>query len=304
MTRSRRGFTLIELLVVIAIIAVLIGLLLVAVQRVREAASRLSCKNNLHNIGLALHNFHDAHGWLPPGEIDTGVSIPQIPTNGQHACWAFILPYLEQEALARQYRRDVDFSHPLNQPAVTTQVKILQCPSAESNRVAIFAATAAFPGGKGACTDYGPIKAVGPGLLDSGLIDRVENRFGAMPPNTLTRLTDITDGTSNTILIAEDSGRPQLWRAGTQVPGGFAGGGGWGAWGNGFTVNGSDGTPGPGPCAMNCTNDHAVYSFHPGGGNFLFADGSVRFLSAGMNIRVLARLITKAGGEVVSDSDY
>ncbi len=306
MIRRRRGFTLIELLVVIAIIAVLIGLLLPAVQKVREAANRMSCSSNLKNVGLALHHFHDTRGSLPPGLVRGPYPPAGVMTNAEHGSWAFILPYLEQQALAKQYRWDLDFSHPDNQPVVTIQLKILQCPSAEPNRLAVFQLDAQYPGGLGACTDYAPTNSVAQQLLDSGLVDRVGNRFGAMQLNTLTRLTDITDGTSNTIMSAEDAGRPQLWLAGKQVPDGFAGGAAWASRGNGISIYGSspDGTTRPGPCAMNCTNDHAVYSFHPGGANFLFADGSVHFLKASLDIRVFARLITRAGGEVVSDSDY
>src|SRR5262245_26293859 len=126
--RRRRGFTLVELLVVIAIIAVLIGLLLPAVQRVREAAARARCQNHLKQIGLALHNYHDANGRFPPA----GTGLPQPdPRYPNHGPWPFVLPYLEQEPLARQYRCEVSWFDPPNESARMTQVPNLQCPSAE-----------------------------------------------------------------------------------------------------------------------------------------------------------------------------
>src|SRR5262245_61241422 len=126
MIRTRRGFTLIELLVVIAIIAVLIGLLLPAVQKVREAANRMSCMNNLKQIGLALHHFHDAHGKFPPGNVNGRLPELGIIADVQHGNMPFLLPFLEQEALARSYNRNVSWNEPANQPLVSTPLKVLQ----------------------------------------------------------------------------------------------------------------------------------------------------------------------------------
>ena len=122
----------------------------------------------------------------------------------------------------------------------------------------------------------------------------------------MTRMTDVTDGTTNTILLTEDAGRPMLWQAGRAGPDQAVQGGPWAGFNSGITLKGStlDGSSRPGPCALNCTNDHEVYSFHTGGANAVFADGSVHFLKAGMSIQVLAALITRAGGEVVSADDF
>src|SRR5262249_42584588 len=136
--------------------------------------------------------------------------------------------------------------------------------------------------------------------------DAVGNYRGVLDSNFMARMSDIMDGTSQTLLVAEQAGRPKLWRVGRQIADGFSAGGPWASTPNVLAVWGStaDGSTVPGPCAMNCTNYTNLYSFHPGGANVLFADGSVHFLNATIDIRILARLITRAGGEVVSAGDY
>jgi prepilin-type N-terminal cleavage/methylation domain-containing protein/prepilin-type processing-associated H-X9-DG protein len=302
--RGRGAFTLIELLVVIAIIGVLIGLLLPAVQKVREAANRAQCTNNLKQIGLAVHNFENTYGKYPPCII-TGPFTPwRIPAGATHSCWPFLLPYLEQEMLAKQYRWELDAFHQANQDVINTQLTMLQCPSAEPNR--LDRATSLGINVTGACSDYGPTQDVDPRLVDLGVIRGVANYGGVLARNFMTRLTDIRDGASNTIMVAEDAGRPTFWRAGRAYPDVYVLGGAWASPATHITLNGWDGTGTPrlGSCALNCTNDRSIYSFHPGGANGLFADGSVHFLTTGMNIKTLAALFTRDGGEVVSANDY
>src|SRR5262245_21114790 len=108
--RRRPAFTLIELLVVIAIIAVLIGLLLPAIQKVREAANRSVCLNNMKQIGLGLHNYHDSYGFFPPGGIAGDKAVPQlgVPVGPRHGWAVFMLPYIEQDSLFKKYRVDLD----------------------------------------------------------------------------------------------------------------------------------------------------------------------------------------------------
>jgi prepilin-type processing-associated H-X9-DG protein len=297
-----------ELLVVLAIIGVLLALLLPAVQKVREAAARLSCANNLKQAGLALHQFESERGAFPPGAVLGPFPQAGITTDSLHGCWPFLLPYLEQPALFHAYRWDADFFDLANQPTVATPLKVLQCPSAEANRFVVMEDPdgAFVNGGQGACIDYGPVQGSGPGLAMLGLIQPVGNYEGPLPMNRMVRLIDITDGTSSTLLVAEDAGRPQLWRAGRSVPGTFSYGGPWASSANSVLISGAspDGATVPGPCAINGTNDRQPYSFHPGGANFLFADGSVHFLRAGIAIRVLAALATRAGGEAVTDADW
>src|SRR5260370_26791871 len=131
----RRGFTLIELLVVIGILAVLVGLLLPAVQKVREAANRMACGNNLKNLGLALLQYENDHGRFPPSEVRGPCPAAGVRAAVDHSWGPYSLPYIEQEALARQYRWDRHFWDPENHPVASTHLRILQGPSAEPNRV-------------------------------------------------------------------------------------------------------------------------------------------------------------------------
>jgi len=316
MIRSRRAFTLIELLVVIAIIAVLLGLLLPAVQKVREAANRMQCANNLKQLGLALHNYHDAHRTFPPAYVNKG-PYGDIGFNFVHGWGPFILPFIDQQPLYDRYVWEVPNYHPLNNDVGSTQLKVFQCPSApEQDRYMTFGPLALF-GTKAACGDYAITLGVDEVLARRGWVDRVGDYRGAMthtPTPALTRsaattgarLRDVTDGTANTLLLTEDAGRPRLWQAGSSRDDQKVEGGPWGSFKNGIILQGStrDGTVKPGQCALNCTNDGEVYSFHPSGANAGFVDGSMHFLKAGIDIRVLARLITRAGGEVASVGDF
>jgi prepilin-type N-terminal cleavage/methylation domain-containing protein/prepilin-type processing-associated H-X9-DG protein len=305
---SPKGFTLLELLLVLGILGVLLGLLLPAVQKAREAANRLACGNNLRQAGLALHQFETDRGVFPPAVVHGPCPAAGVTTATLHGGWTFLLPYLGQEVLFSEYHWGADYFDPLNQPTVTTQLKVLQCPSAEPNRAVSseHAGEAFEDGGQGACGDYSPVIGTNPFLVNLGLIDPARSYRGVLTRNSMPRLIDITDGTSNTLLVAEDAGRPKLWRAGRYIPGPVSSGGPWASSDNFVAIAGAsaDGSKSLGACAINCTNNHQPYSFHTDGANFLFADGSVHFLAAGMSIRVLAALATRAGGEVVSGGDW
>jgi prepilin-type N-terminal cleavage/methylation domain-containing protein/prepilin-type processing-associated H-X9-DG protein len=337
----RRAFTLIELLVVIAIIAVLIGLLLPAVQKVREAAARVKCQNNLKQLGLAVHNYHDANGFFAPGGIDvTGVGAPKlgIPATAQHIAhgWAIqILPYIEQDALFRNYNMRLDWRHPANQPTVSSPIAIMQCPSVFSTDRIFTRTDTTFGTVRQAAGDYSVDNAINTAIRDGtswNLTDNLGNNvsvansgdspkyWGVMrvyrydgpgdPDNTpnLYQITDVVDGTSNTMIICEDAGRPQRWTStGMKPTVNPVSGSAWADRDNEYITHGAqpDGSGSqPGPCAINCDNDNEIFSFHQGGANVLFADGSVHFLSKDIKIRIIGRLITKAGGEVLGANDY
>jgi prepilin-type N-terminal cleavage/methylation domain-containing protein/prepilin-type processing-associated H-X9-DG protein len=351
----RYAFTLIELLVVIAIIAVLIGLLLPAVQKVREASNRASCSNNLKQIGLALHNYHDVNGSFPAAwkllpQPDAGVpanyTLPSPvdrttpnPTFVGPSVFVLILPYLEQNGLYNQIDINKSFFNPANMPtsnlAYATPLKSFLCPSSPGvsavdysaeliNSFGNFGVTLSFPPGLVfGRTDYAPdagMQADIPGInINAGA------SIIAQPPQRPVRLTDIPDGTSTTLMIIEDSGRPAWYgskgivtSAGSYQagPNGPApqGGGAWADPLNYIATNGSDpsgsgiaagggflGIPqAPWTCANGCSNDSEIFAFHTGGSNGLFGDGSVRFLMNGLTMNEMQALLSRAGGEVIN----
>ena len=311
-SETRHGMTLVELLVVIAIIGLLISLLVPAVQAAREAARRGSCLNNLKQLGLAVHNYHDARGTLPPGAVGTlGPAYPALLGLKNHGLGSYLLPYLEQESLAAGSHWDFSWSDQPNQGVVNAHLKVLQCPSAEPNRlqdgslVTITPPLNNFFGGTAACGDYAGLLRIDAELAKLGLIDASGHYLGVFALNGTTRLADIQDGTSHTMMMAECAGRPQFWQGRKQVPNLWVSGGPWASrnllHGRGAST---DGKSVFGPCAINCTNNREVYSFHPAGANAVFADGSVHFLKQSMSIRVFARLVTRAGGEVVAAGDF
>lgn len=313
------GFTLIELLVVIAIIGILVALMLPAVQSAREAARRVACTNNMKNLALAAHNYHDTHRTFPPGVLG-----PITPQLSQYARWkhhgmgTFLLPYIEQQPLADGYDWNASWFDPLNQAVVNVPLSIWQCPSAPGNRTHNGTVPTVMPppnepfAGTAACGDYAGMASIDPGLENSGLIDPLSGPRdprghieGAFPINASRRLSDFLDGPSQTILMAECAGRPQLWQRHKLVADLSLSGGPWASrnllWCRGAS---HDGTAFFGACAVNCTNDRAVYSFHPGGASIALADGSVRLLAEGIDIRLFTALVSRAGGEVVSVADF
>jgi prepilin-type N-terminal cleavage/methylation domain-containing protein/prepilin-type processing-associated H-X9-DG protein len=288
---SRRAFTLIELLVVIAIIAILIGLLVPAVQKVREAAVRTACSNNLKQLGLALHAFHDANKAFPPGRTTT-------PTH--HSWIPFTMPYVEQGNAAKLYRLDKNWNDTTTNHAPgganTIQLDVLVCPAAPAP---------SSRGGTFGITDYSAISDVTrPNPFINPMPPTDPTHLGVLGLDVRRRITDVKDGTSNTLLLAEDAGREQLYQMGKVTPGTPIGI--WANPGNEIFISGFDPTTlmVPGPCAVNCTNDKEVYSFHTGVAQVLFADGSVRQLSDSVNINILVALMTRAQGEIVPADAY
>ena len=311
--RPRSGFTLIELLVVIAIIAILIGLLLPAVQKVRDAAARAKCSNNLKQLGLAFHNYAGTNNESFPPSYTFAASGSGFNAHG----WgAYLLPQIEQSPLAAQYNWNVPFLFPPNNAIIQYPLKIVQCPAAPANRVYTFDASfvVGLPPGsltyKAAASDYSPLTGVMASLWQVAVDNNPGGaRDGALSANLPCPILSITDGTSNTIVLGEIAGKNDLYVRGQLISTGTQQGGGWGDPFSGENwLSGSDasGTVSPGTCVVGCTNAQPIgstgrglYSFHGGGANILMADGSVRLLPNNTPAAVVIFLVTKAKGEVV-----
>jgi prepilin-type N-terminal cleavage/methylation domain-containing protein/prepilin-type processing-associated H-X9-DG protein len=297
---KRRGFTLIELLVVIAIIAILIGLLLPAVQKVREAAARTQCLNNLKQIGLAAHNFHDTYKRLPaainiPGEEAFG--WPKAPDpNKWYGLHMALFPYYEQDNLRKNVVDNVANPHNVNcngPNSVGAQIVIiLICPSdAAMPTPAIGQFNNLYFG----LTSYGGCS--GTSATTTNGLQSLQN--GLFYMNSSVRIGDIKDGTSNTLMFGERSRRNLQVTSSSQALGGWA-------WANFFaqednTMNSS--------ALIEGIQFHTLDQFgsqHSGGiiSNFCFADGSVKSLSKDLSIVIFQRLSSRAGGEVVDPNQY
>lgn len=284
-----RGFTLIELLVVIAILAILIALLLPAVQQAREAARRMSCKNNLKQLGIALHNYHDSHTTFPPGGMSTGNGLSWI---------VMILPFLDQAPLYDQFNFSTT-SYSSHHVHGLTRIPTILCPSSgqEQSSVELFGGAPTYTthfygvmGPKGSNPNGGNYGVdINPsghgGFANSGILYR----------DSSTKMRDITDGTSNTFLVGEISFNKD-------------------AAGNNHTAyriwtRGASGST-SGSCknvqnhinALAYTtsnfNDISFGSNHPGGCHFVMADGSVTFVSENADIEVYKSTGSRDGGEV------
>lgn len=310
-SRARSGFTLIELLVVIAIIAILIGLLLPAVQKVREAAARSTCQNNVKQFTLAAHNYHDANGTLPPGSygpMSGNYSFPSgwcDPSLGcsvpwGHFSWAArILPYVEAGNLYQQ----IDFNQPayaqsivengsqrgpagatVNQAASGSAPKIFRCPSAR------------VVGTEGQYKDYAMNASDG---TDGCCAERMGPQNGMGWVNSKVRMVDVSDGTSNTFLFLEKAAwANQSWLDADQ-------GGNHFLWVHhptqGMVIAREYGGSTPFPPNATIYNNRAAVGSHINGVVASWVDGRVGFVNNSINFATYQAMFTRAGGEVLGN---
>ena len=307
----RRAFTLTELLVSIATIGTLVSLLLPAVQQAREASRKSACQNHLRQIGLALHNFEASRGVFPP----SGWTVAS-PTNpaGKFVGWrALISSYLEQAALQSAYNQNVHWWESPNVKLGSQRLKVFLCPSVPQ-RIPVTSAIAKSPRPAMtfdqplAPTDYEALMGV-QAVINSELYATPQSNRSVLYRNATTRMAEISDGTSQTIIVVECSARPLVYRRRTayrEVTNDQ--GQGWIDSESAFSLDGAtaDGIiQGLSPLitnqAVNVTNENEPYSFHAGGAFCLFADGHVSFISESIPLEVFAAMSTRAGGETPID---
>jgi len=306
----RSGFTLVELLVVIAIIGVLVALLLPAVQAAREAARRMQCTNNMKQLALALHNHHDTN-LIFPAALD---EIPN-PAGGtwNHSWVPRILPYIEQQALLQQYRFDQAWDAAAGNDKAGGPIKQnipgFLCPSApgknhrqqaQSRACFDYPATTErnFPNAFLSASQSSAVATSDPFYIGVLGHNKVVNGTAALARR---RFADITDGTSNTILLAECAGRNQWFFMGKRQPTNAAAGP-WAAPNSRIQIGGCDPNNinnATGPKAINCRNDKEIYSFHPSGANLALADGSVRHVGNSLSLDIAVALLTRERGETI-----
>lgn len=302
----KKGFTLVELLVVIAIIGILIAMLLPAVQAVREAARRATCLNNLRQMGLAMHNYESAYMALPESR--------PFDLVGNRMSWSIVvLDYIEQGNLANLYNKNLKWNTGSNVAAGQTILPFFICQSSPPG-------TARFP----AWGTSSNVDGVVMGPSDYLVMHRIRHRFfsangltnplgtadheGVLVQDKKTKMSEIHDGTSNTMLIMEDAGRPNYYVLGVDQnsplprPEGF----GWSDPDGGAgsmdgtdrltgAINGSNGT---GTGIININNDSEPYSFHAGGMSVCRADGSASMVRDSITAAAFLALLTPRGGEV------
>jgi len=304
--KRHKGFTLIELLVVIAIIAILIALLLPAVQQAREAARRSQCKNNLKQIGLALHNYHDSFNTFPPGWIGVAGNAAS-PAGASGFGWgSFVLPYLDQAPLYNQIKFNLAMNHADNLPFIRQKLTVFQCPSDPKPD------TTTVDGVVMATANY-------VGLFGTTEVDECYHEFeednslvacngnGAFFLNSKIGLRDITDGTSSTLMVGERT----TFTNGTEKH--------YATWVGalpgvhealeGAAMVLSHAENGPNHSLKNPDDGHGhghvhgedFGSAHTGGAHFVMADGHVVFISENISQTIFRALGTRSGGEVVGE---
>ena len=302
---TRRGFTLIELLVVIAIIAVLIALLLPAVQSAREAARRIQCVNNLKQMGIALHTYHEANNTFPMGYVSWNNANMELTSPGWG--WgALLLPQLEQSSLYNATNFNLPIEHPAQRDDTHDQLNVYVCPSDQYNGIFTTKQEDGTPIVDMATNSYAACFGAGLEIAD---VPGLGN--GMFVRNFSRGLRDVTDGSSSTIALGERGNTL------TQTPWAGAPTGPTDAGAYFLSPNAPSNNPGP-THGAEAVLAHAAdeglnnpdtapddfWSPHPGGVNFLFCDGSVKNLKKGTNLQIYRALCTRNFGEVISSDSY
>jgi prepilin-type N-terminal cleavage/methylation domain-containing protein/prepilin-type processing-associated H-X9-DG protein len=315
---ATRGFTLIELLVVIAIIAVLISLLLPAVQSAREAARRAQCGNNLKQIGLAFHAYHDSGGVFP-----ASMNAWSAMRTAYYSGFTAVLPHLEERPLFASFNLELNNTDPANTTATSTLLSVYLCPSMglppgkPDPRYNDFAAPAGYAMSSGSryawawsnTSRYGPADGV---LIPNEAMPAPGRPIVGVGP---VGLRSITDGTAQTFMVGEQDYALRNYRFLPPDPRAGQPRGGNGVWCDGYPASGSFSAygpfnsheylgPGSRPDFREASGVASFRSQHPGGAHFLYADGSVRFLKEGVDRSVYRALSTRAGGEVVAADSF
>jgi prepilin-type N-terminal cleavage/methylation domain-containing protein len=314
---DRRAFTLVELLVVIAIIGVLVALLLPAIQAAREAARRAQCASQMKQYGLAVLNYENAKGELPPAYTLNNGHV------GAHGLTPFILPYMEQGPLFAQYDLSKDWDHldrsnpqNCNLTIQKAPIQVLRCPTTPVTGSTIpngidYSVCAKFVMNNvpararykliqaNLIDDRGPDVNSWSSLLSPFYRETVPGNGNWVYEATPVRVKSITDGMSNTMMHFECGGRPDHWERGVLVGelGNITGSG----WANDLSWYDIHDECGGGQM-MNCHNNNEIYSFHVGGCNFTFSDGAVHFLVESISPETFTALFTRQAGDVVKDS--
>lgn len=272
--RRLHAFTLIELLIAIAIVTMLLQLMLPAVANSREAARRLQCTANQRQLEQAIQNYESAQRVLPSGFI---------LSPHRHNYVQYILPYLEQTAAFAAYDFTADWDDPANKNVVDMEIELARCPTTPTFHPFI--------------SDYSVYVRVEPMLMASmslqGILKPRTDSSGALRSMEV-RSALITDGLSNTIFLCETAGRPDKWVLGNLQKEGNITGGRWATPASRIEVHYlCDGRRlNSGRQLINCTSKNEIYSFHSGGANFLFGDGSVRFIAEATEADAIVSLLT------------
>ena len=324
--RYEVGFTLVELLVVIAIIGVLVALLLPAIQAAREAARRSQCKSQMKQLGLACLMYEEQRGVLPPAYTEGGTNLSADDIEFfRHNFVTFLLPFIEQQNLADRYyfKHNWNEQRKVNPNGITNfelcrtnPLTIVHCPSVPSRLEEVV-------------TDYSVSTYISKNQTIGFALMQLNRELNRAEPADLwssilntynpeldtsrrtyqaVKLSQITDGTSNSFMLFEVGGRPAVYTRSTLIEGQTNPSGRFWAnnlnWfaihGNFMNAAGDNDLDCQGQL-INCSNEEEVYSFHPGGANFTFGDGSVHFISEDTDIVTFAALHSRAGDELVDD---